>query len=511
MSEGRELACALHFQLEAAIQIVGALGGCILVARILGDPTSSSSDGALQKQLTRNQNLGLRADGTEPAASHSGNDDQGTVVDDDYDDEDEDAQEAEGQGGDEEVLISNPPGGSFAFDAPGQPPQRQVSFNRRDHAPPSANSLRAGRPPTTAGVAPPRPPQSLHPVQQYLAAQFRCVALSGKTQHKAFSHESMLTGAMESRMALNIALAGEPLLVVPLTHPVNPNEACVGVLCLAYKAHPEILQFDERDEAHAYVAAGMIAMTLQRCHAARYVEPYRVCRLEPLGLQSSSTFAPMPLWSGAAREGGNSAATAAQNSSTGRGMVYRSSSRAALAKKITALQGEVMPSLPSLMEISHVIKELDALLLRQQDSMNRQQETQHALERRLRSLQQEYSLTKITADRDKREGEAFRLSGTLAEARLRERIAKSEVQKMHHAEVSKNVNEEVLEFLQKAKAAISALPHQSGGKGGGGAVGGRGNTTDHLISSFRGRPCPPPLPPARMTHSATRPSPRSHD
>lgn len=386
MSEGRELACALHFQLEAAIQFVGALGGCILVVRSPGE-----SDARLLQTLGLQSGEVAKATETQ-ADAHS-----------------------------------------------------QAAASSEIGCDSAASATRAATVRLQRSSSGPRPPASL-PAQR-LVSQFRCVALSGRTAHKAFAHEPMLTGVVESRIALNISLAGEPFLVVPLQHPTNvAHAACAGVLCLAYKAQPGVYQFDGADEAHAYCAAGMIAATLHRCPAAAFVQPYVVARLAPLGLQTSFATSLLPASPTPGGPGPQACTT--------RGVVYRSSSRAALTAKIDRLHSEPVPSLQSLMELSDVMTQLESLILQQQDTINRHVDTQHVLERRLRSAQQDLSTTRVTAERDKLEGESFRLSGIMMQQKLNEHIARAEVQKARGSETAKAVNEDVIEFIKSAKASL---------------------------------------------------------
>lgn len=397
MSEGRELACALHFQLEAAIQLVGAVGGCVLVARTVGETTRELAAA-----------IGL-ATGVQAEALQSDVDIKSMLA-------------AGGHDGSESEK------GSATRTAK----RMMKELDDEMHAGGKKDINR-------------------------LVMQFRCVALSGRTAHRAFAHESMLTGVIESGIALNIALAAEPFLAMPLKHPNNVNEPIVGVLCLAYKANQELFQFDERDEGLAQIAAHTIAASIHRCPAMKFVEPYPLARLIPLGLNTS-----LPPVCAAVRG-------AADPRSTG-GLVYRSSSRAALSKRIDGLATQEIPALGSLMEVSLVIRDLEQLLVRQQQEVDRQVDTQHKLEKRLRNVQQDFSSLRVTALKDKQEGDAFRLSGTMIQQALNERIAKSEVEKLHSNEKEQmKKSDEIHQFLASAMKVIHG----------------------DKVASLRGKPCAP--------------------
>ncbi|CUG84235.1 Hypothetical protein, putative [Bodo saltans] len=390
MSEGRELACALHFQLEAAVQLVGALGGSILVVRSTGETA---------------QDL-LKTLGMDGATGN--------------------------------VAIQS----SAAADEIGLTAVQQQQNSRHHRRTTSATTPR--RTPTTDMLELRSAlDHSPVPTSSSSVAQFRCIALSGRTTHRAFAHESMLTGVVESGLALNITLAAEPFLAVPIGSGAG---SCLGVLCLAYKANPQRLQFDGEDESVALACSRMIAATLSRCAAAKYVTPYDINRLNHLGLHTilAPEVTPMDLQS----------APSSSAPLYARGLVYRSSSRAVLATRVERLHGEDIPTLPSLLELAQVMKDLEAMLLKQQGGVNRQMETQYGLEKRLRGVQHELTTLQLTAARDKSEGEAFRLSGQMLQQQLNSRIAHTEIAKLHQSEIQTSVNAEVLGFLDQAKALL---------------------------------------------------------
>jgi hypothetical protein len=388
MSEGRELACALHFQLEAAVQLVGALGGSILVVRSTGETAQD-----LLKTLGMDGAPGSVALQSSAAA--------------------------------DEISLA------------------AVQLRKSKHRTATAMVTTPRRSPTDMMES--RSTLNNSPVptaQSSSVAQFRCIALSGRTTHRAFAHESMLTGVVESGLALNITLAAEPFLAVPIGSGAG---SYLGVLCLGYKANPQRLQFDGEDESIALACSRMIAATLNRCAAAKYVTPYDIQRLNHLGLHTvlAPEVTPMDLGS-----------VPSSAPLYARGLVYRSSSRAVLATRVERLHGEDIPTLPSLLELAQVIKDLEAMLLKQQGGVNRQLETQHGLEKRLRSVQLELTTLQLTAVRDKSEGEAFRLSGQMLQQQLNSRIAHTEIAKLHKSEIQTSVNAEVLGFLDQAKALL---------------------------------------------------------
>lgn len=435
MSEGRELACALHFQLESAIQLVGALGGCILVVRSTGE---SAQD--LMK-----------------------------------------------------VLGMEGPAGSVAIRSAAAVDGISLAAQATSHRSFALNRS-SGLSASAAGVGLSSLPSPSPKLMSSNVAQFRCIALSGRTAHRAFAHESMLTGVVEAGLSLNIALAAEPFLAVPIGAGAG---SYVGVLCLAYKANPLRIQFDGEDESVAFACSRMIAATLTRCAAAKYVTPYDINRLANLGLHTTlaSEVSPMEL---ATTTGGGGGAAASSSSSYARGLVYRSSSRSVLAARVERLHGEEIPSLSSLLELSQVVKDLEVLLLNQQSGVNRHLEAQHGLEKRLRNVQHDLTTLQLTATRDKSEGEAFRLAGRMLQDQLNSKIAHSEVAKLHQSEIQSSVNAEVLGFLDQAQALLN---HQSSVSSGArrSARGSSGTTADESRSFYRCLPAPPPVVPPRPT------------